>query len=52
MVTKITPEISYIDFLLLINNISTFKSKTGNIYINVSLDGSVLTFIRKSTNTK
>lgn len=52
MVTKITPEISYIDFLLLINKISTFKSKTGNIYINVSLDGSVLTFIRKSTNTK
>lgn len=52
MVTKIAPEISCIDFLLLINNISTFKSKTGNLYTIVSLDGYNLSFIRESTNVE
>lgn len=52
MVTKITPEISYTDFLLRIKNISTFKSITGNIYTIISLNNHMLCFTRESTKVQ
>lgn len=44
--------IALAQFLSLVKELKEFKSKTGNLYTIVSLDGYNLSFIRESTNVE
>lgn len=49
---KTNPTIEFEQFLSLVKELKEFKSKTGNLYTIVSLDGYNLSFIRESTNVE
>lgn len=45
---KTNPTIEFQQFLVLIQELNEFKSKTGKIYKVISLDGSMLSFLRET----
>ena len=49
---KTNPTISYIDFYNLVKPIAQFKSIKGNIYSVISVEDSIITFIRESTQKR
>jgi len=52
MIVKTNPNIDYTQFLSLIKNLKEFTSVTGNVYTVVSLNVSLLTFIRESSGVE
>lgn len=49
---KTTPTIEFKQFLYLVKGLKEFRSKTGNLYTVVSLNDSLLTFIRESSGAE
>ncbi len=49
MLIKTKPEKTFSEFLSMVQSITTFKSKTGKTYIVISLEASILKFVREST---
>ena len=49
---KTQTAISYQDFFDLVSPLKTFKSLRGNPYEDLSVDGSVMSFIRKTTGQR
>lgn len=50
MIVKTIPTVQYSDFYLKVQALDSFRSITGNIYTIISLEDSILTFVRESTH--
>ena len=49
---KTQPAISYQDFFNLVSSLKSFKSLRGNLYEELSIDGSVMSFVRRTTGER
>ncbi|WP_312206959.1 hypothetical protein [Epilithonimonas hominis] len=45
---KTNPTVKFEQFLSLVKELKAFKSKTGKVYKIISLDGSILSFLRET----
>lgn len=52
MYKKINQDIKYTDFFELVKELQSFKSLTGKEYEVLGIDGTVMSFLRKSTQKK